>query len=175
MNDNRLKFRKLAAAAARLADSKKASGIKIYDIAEKSDAAYFALIATVESQPQMRAVEDEVSVGLKRAEGVHALHRDGLLSRTWKVMDYGGLIVHIFEPAARAFYALDRLYEGCGQVDWEAKPSRRPAAGLRAPKAGNAAPFRPVAELRAPTAGNAALFRPAAKKAPAKKAAPRKK
>ncbi|MDQ7773026.1 MAG: ribosome silencing factor [Elusimicrobiales bacterium] len=146
MNDNRLKFRKLAAAAARLADSKKASDIRIYDIADKSDAAYFALIATVESQPQMRAVEDEVSVGLKRAEGVHALHRDGLLSRTWKVMDYGGLVVHVFEPSARAFYALDKLYDGCGQVDWEAKPARRPAA------------------KKAP-----------AKKAQAKKAAPRKK
>ncbi len=146
MNDNRLKFRKLAAAAARLADSKKASDIKIYDIADKSDAAYFALIATVGSQPQMRAVEDEVSVGLKRAEGVHALHRDGLLSRTWKVMDYGGLVVHVFEPSARAFYALDRLYDGCARVDWEAKPARGPAA------------------KRSP-----------AKKAPAKKAAPRKK
>lgn len=146
MNDNRLRFRKLAAAAARLADSRKAADIKVYDIADRSDAAYFALISTVESQPQMRAVEDEISVGLKRAEGVHALHRDGLLSRTWKVMDYGGLVVHIFEPSARAFYALDRLYDGCGLVDWQAKPARRPAA------------------KKAP-----------AKKAQAKKAAPRKK
>ncbi|HBE88091.1 MAG TPA: ribosome silencing factor [Elusimicrobia bacterium] len=156
MNDNRLKFRKLAAAAARLADDKKASDITIYDIAAKSDAAYFALIATVESQPQMRAVEDEISVGLKRAEGVHALHRDGLLSRTWKVMDYGGLVVHIFEPSARAFYALDRLYDGCAGVEWQAKPAPKPA-----PKK---APARKAAVKKAP-----------AKKAPAKKAAPRKK
>ncbi|HOI42204.1 MAG TPA: ribosome silencing factor [Elusimicrobiales bacterium] len=151
MNDNRLRFRKLAAAAARLADSKKASDIKIYDIADKSDAAYFALIATVGSQPQMRAVEDEVSAGLKRGEGAYALHRDGLLSRTWKVMDYGGLVVHIFEPSARVFYALDRLYDGCAVVDWQAKPSRRPAAAKAPAK------------------------KTAAKKNPARKAAPRKK
>jgi ribosome-associated protein len=128
MNDNRFRFRKLAAAAARLADSKKASDIKISDIADKSDAAYFALLSTVESQPQMRAVEDEISVELKRGEGVHALHRDGLLSRTWKVMDYGGLVVHVFEPSARVFYALDRLYEDCALVDWQDKPARKPAA-----------------------------------------------
>jgi ribosome-associated protein len=128
MNDNRNKFRKLAATAARLADSKKASDIRIYDIADKSDAAYFALVSTVESQPQMRAVEDEISVGLKRDEGLFVLHRDGLMSRTWKVMDYGGLVVHIFEPSARAFYALDRLYDGCAAVDWQAKPARKPAA-----------------------------------------------
>jgi ribosome-associated protein len=152
MNDNRLRFRKLAAAAARLADSKKASDIKIYDIADKSDAAYFALISTVESQPQMRAVEDEVSAGLKRGEGAYALHRDGLMSRTWKVMDYGGLVVHIFEPSARAFYALDRLYDGCELVDWQARSVRRTAA--------KGAPAK----------------RTPAKKAPAaRKAAPRKK
>ncbi len=152
MNDNRLRFRKLAAAAARLADSKMASDIRIYDIADKSDAAYFALVSTVESQPQMRAVEDEISVGLKRAEGAFALHRDGLLSRTWKVMDYGGLVVHVFEPSARAFYALDRLYAGCGLVDWQAKPARRSPAAKSPAKKGPA------------------------KKAPAKKAAkPRKK
>lgn len=131
MNDNKLMFKSLAVAAARLADSIKALDIKIYDIAGKSDAAYFAMISTVESQPQMRAVEDEISVGLKRAEGLHSLHRDGLLSRTWKVMDYGGLIVHIFEPSARAFYALDRLYDGCAAVEWQA-PARK-AAPKKAP------------------------------------------
>lgn len=146
MNDNRLMFKNLAVSAARLADSRKALDIKIFDIAGKSDAAYFALVSTVESQPQMRAVEDEISVGLKHAEGIHALHRDGLMSRTWKVMDYGGLIVHIFEPSARAFYALDRLYDGCAAVDWQAKPVRK-AAAKKAPA--KKAPARKTAAKKA--------------------------
>ncbi|MDT8286241.1 MAG: ribosome silencing factor [Elusimicrobiales bacterium] len=170
MNDNRLKFRKLAAAAAKLADDKKASDIKIYDIADKSDAAYFSLVVTVESQPQMRAVEDEISVGLKRDEGLHVLHRDGLMSRTWKVMDYGGLVVHVFEPSARAFYALDRLYEDCAVVEWQAKPARVPAAKKE--------PAGKVPASKAPARKTPAKKAPAKKtpgrKAPVKKASSKK-
>lgn len=163
MTGNKLMFKKLAAAAARLADSKQASDIIVYDVSDKSDAAYFAMVATVGSQPQMRAVEDEVAVGLKHAEGTYPLHRDGLMSRTWKVVDYGGLVVHIFESAARTFYALDRLYEGCETVAWMPKPAAVKPAAKKAP-------------AKKSVAKKAAVKKAAPKKPALKKAAkPRKK
>jgi len=111
-------YAKLAVKAARLADSKKAGEIIIYDISRNSSLFYYAVLATVEALPQLRAVEEEIVTELKK-DGAYSQHRDGSSCAKWRALDYGGFIVHIFDSQTRRLYALDKLYASCRQIPWE--------------------------------------------------------
>ena len=111
-------FKKLALLAANAADDKKAKAIVLLHVKPVSGVADYVVIASTDSTPQLEAVEDHVKKTLKD-EGVLALHRDGRLSDRWRVLDYGGLLVHLMHPDARAFYRLESLFEGAKKVKWE--------------------------------------------------------
>lgn len=111
-------FKRLALLAAHAADDRKAENIVLLHIRPVSGVADYAVIASTTSTPMLEAVEDHVKKALKDA-GVLALHRDGRLSDRWRVLDYGGLLVHLMHPEARAFYRLESLFEGAKKVEWE--------------------------------------------------------
>ena len=46
-------------------------------------------------------------------------HRDGRLSESWRVLDYGGLLVHLMHPSAREHYRLETVFDGAKKVRWE--------------------------------------------------------
>ena len=126
MTNPKSSFKSIALAAARAGDSKKAHPVLVYDLGGKSPLADYAVLMGVESGPQLDAVEEEVSVQLKH-QGIYCLHKDGMRSRTWKVMDYGGVLVHIYDGKAAEFYAIDKIYSGSKPVEWEEKPAAAPA------------------------------------------------
>lgn len=117
-------LKKLAVLAAKAADSKKARNISVLNLAEKSSLADWMIIASVDSHPQMKAVEDEITKALK-AGGTRKLHADGAQSDTWKVLDYGGIIIHLFNSDTRDFYALDRLYHWAQPVLWRRRKKKK--------------------------------------------------
>ncbi|MBI4801458.1 MAG: ribosome silencing factor [Elusimicrobia bacterium] len=121
----RFKFKKIAVKAARLADAKKAESIAVYDLASRSGLADYVMAATVDSPVHLEAVDEEISGRLKK-EGIRPLYRDGAQSKKWKVLDYGGLIIHLMERQTRLHYSLDRIFDGIKQVPWEA-PASAPA------------------------------------------------
>jgi ribosome-associated protein len=161
MTDNRNKFRKIAVAAARIGDAKKAEPVAVYDLAGTSPLADYAVLMMVESAPQLEAVEEDIVHKLKQ-EGVFCLHKDGMRSRSWKVLDYGGTLVHIYDTKAAEFYAIDKVYAGCKQVQWEEKPAPAP----KEPAVKKAA-RKPAAKK--PAARKTAAKKPAAKKTSKKK------
>ena len=129
-------YGKLAAKAAILADSKKAENIVIYDISKNSSVFYYAVIVTVQSLPQIKAVEEELITALKK-DGAYSEHRDGASSAKWRALDYGGFIVHIFEPETRLVYALDKLYSDCPVLKW--KEDKTPKKAVKTKKIKNPA------------------------------------
>ena len=71
--------------------------------------------------PSARELSFEERVQAQEAiEGVYAAHREGPGSPSWRVVDYGGLMVHIMRPQARDFYQLDKLYDSAKRFPWEA-------------------------------------------------------
>lgn len=167
MSNPKSSFKKIAVTAARLGDAKKAHPVLVYDLCGKSPLADYAVLLGVESAPQLEAVEEEVVVKLKH-EGVYCLHKDGMRSKNWKVLDYGGTLVHIYDGKAAEFYAIDKVYGAYKPVEWQEPapapaPARKAAAKKPAKKAEKKAPAK-----KAP-AKKAAAKKPA-KKAPAKKA-----
>ncbi len=176
MKNNKNEFKNIAITVARLADAKKAEGVAIYDMAGRSELADYVVVVTVDNPTQLDAVDDEISINLKK-EGFYAIYRDGMKSKNWKVLDYGGIIVHIFEKQAREFYSFDKVYAGYSAIKWEEKTAvqTQQRGGKTARQQDSAA----VTGARKPvqkkaTAASSKSKKTAAKKAPAKKAAAKK-
>jgi len=80
----------------------------------------YLLLSSGGSPPQIRAIADHVKDRLAAA-GFILLRREGYAVGRWVLLDYGDLIVHVFHPHERSFYALERL--------WGDAPVLRPADG----------------------------------------------
>jgi len=115
-------FLALARLAARCADEKKAEDVTLLDLSKTAGMADYFLLASVESQPQMQAVYDHIMRHVRDDYGLVPLHRDGIGSPQWTVVDYGGLVVHLFHQSAREFYGLERLWGDAKLLEWREKP-----------------------------------------------------
>lgn len=112
------KFKKLAIKAARIGDAKKAENVVVYRTDKNSSLADYTVVMSADSVPQLEALQDSISKDFKE-EGLFPLYKDGDASRSWRVMDYGGLIIHIFETGARGFYVMDELFDACPRLSWK--------------------------------------------------------
>lgn len=115
-------FRKFALAAARAAAEKKAEEVKIFDLRRKAGLADYLIVATVFSPAQMDAVEEMIQQEMDQ-QRISRLRHEGTHSHLWRVLDYGGMLIHLLHEQAREFYGLDRLFADAKKVDW--KPARR--------------------------------------------------
>ena len=79
-----------------------------------SFADYF-VICNAETHRHTEALRQEIMKGLKK-NGAQMLHMEGDRDSGWVLLDYGDVIVHIFSPAEREYYQLDRLWEGATTV-----------------------------------------------------------
>jgi ribosome-associated protein len=107
------KAKALAVASAIL--DKKATDVLILHIASLTSLADYLVIGSGESERQARAIADHVSDSLS-ATGHAPLSTEGASSAKWVVMDFGDVIVHIFQKDIREHYALERLWSDAGQV-----------------------------------------------------------
>ncbi|MGD0497111.1 MAG: ribosome silencing factor [Bryobacteraceae bacterium] len=103
--------------AVRAAESKKASDIKVLDLTGISSFADFFVICTGANQKQVQAIGDEVNLRLKREAGELPFSVEGYNQADWILADYGDLLVHIFSPKAREYYALERLWRSAKRVE----------------------------------------------------------
>lgn len=107
----------MALLAARAADDKHGEQIVILDIRKLTAIADYMVVATANSTPHARALSEEIEQVFTRA-GVSVLHREGDRDASWRVLDYGGVVVHIMHDEARTFYALDKLWCDARKVRW---------------------------------------------------------
>ena len=113
-------FKAMAVAAARAAYDRKGESIVLWDVRENSIVADFLLLVSVTSPAHLEAVDAAVS-DLLEESGLVLRHRDGKNSNVWRVLDYGGLLVHLMNTEARAFYALDKLHHETPKQRWLAR------------------------------------------------------
>lgn len=165
-------YRKIAVKAAEAGDDKKAEGVRVLDLCGRSTLADFVVLMTVESAPQLEAVEEEISVRLKR-EGTYCLHRDGMRSKNWRVLDYGGVLVHVFDAKAAEFYSIEKVYSDARPVEWQAAPAapaaKRPAPAKKPARKAAGKPAKRIAK-KAPSKAAKKPAKKAVKKTPTKKA-----
>ena len=113
---NPIEPKQLAAAAATLALRKKGADIRVYDVSEHIKVAdYFVLVSGL-SRPHVKALYDEIHVQLKALGETHT-RAEGADLGWWVLLDYVDVVVHILQPEAREYYALDALYRDCPELD----------------------------------------------------------
>lgn len=91
-----------------LAD-KKAEDIKIINIEEVSVLADYFLIASGTNRNQVQALADNVEEELYKA-GYPVKQTEGYRSANWVLLDFGDIIVHVFDSENRVFYDLERIW-----------------------------------------------------------------
>ncbi len=79
------------------------------DIRPISPLADYFVICSGNSERQVKALVEEISLRMKEEQTI-PLHIEGVPSSGWVLMDYGAVIVHIFAPAEREYYQLEKLW-----------------------------------------------------------------
>ena len=110
--------KKMALLAVEALEDKKAEDITIIDISEVSVLADYFIIADGNNKNQVQAMVDNVDETLGRA-GFEAKQIEGTRNSSWVLMDYGDMIVHVFDEENRLFYDLERIWSDGKQVDPE--------------------------------------------------------
>lgn len=101
--------------AVEAAQSKKAGGITVLDLAGLGAFTEYFVICTGYSTPQLQAICNEIEEVLYKEKKRTPEHREGHRSAEWALLDFGSFIVHVFGEQARRYYDLERL--------WRAAPS----------------------------------------------------
>lgn len=111
--DNTLELA-LALAAATI--DKKAADPVLLQVSDLVSYADYLLVVTATSRPHVEAiVEDCAAIG--KAAGSPAISQEGLETGKWALVDFGDVVLHIFQPAERAYYDLETLWIEATRVD----------------------------------------------------------
>ena len=125
--------RAFAIEAARALNDDKCTDVLVLDVAAVSSVTDWIVIATGTSDRQMRGVLHNVA-DLGETLGHTAVRTSSDERATWLLADFVDVIVHLFEPNARAYYDLEMLWGDAPRIPWERPKGERPPHAK--PKAG---------------------------------------
>ncbi|MDI6801017.1 MAG: ribosome silencing factor [Thermodesulfovibrionales bacterium] len=109
--------------AARAADAKKSKDTLILELGNLTVIADYFVICSGESTTQVKAIVENIEKTLK-AQGVKTQNIEGLSFAKWVLMDYGDMIVHVFEDETRAYYELEKLWLDAPRIPLEFHPGK---------------------------------------------------
>lgn len=110
----------MARAAADALYAKNGTDIVLLDVEEAFFLSDIFVIATGSSRTNVQALADHVEEQLKNSHDLKPLRVEGRTEGEWVLVDFGDIIVHIFQDEPREFYSLERLWGDAGEVSWEA-------------------------------------------------------
>ena len=87
-----------------------ASDILLLDIRDGCSFTDYFVICNGESERQLKAISDEIDEMLS-SEGISSRRHQGNAASGWIILDLGDIVVHIFSPELREFYALEEMWE----------------------------------------------------------------
>lgn len=102
--------------AARAADDKGATAPVALQVGEKFGLADVFLVLSGTVERNVQSISDAIEDAMNDA-GVRTVRREGRESGRWVLIDFGGLIVHVFHQEERDFYQLEKLWQDCPVID----------------------------------------------------------
>ena len=108
--------KELAIAVCKALADKRGKDIVALYVREKTDLCDYFVIASGSNAPQIRAMGERVEELVEREYGVTPTRTEGVRDGRWAVVDYGDVIVHIFNDETRLFYHLERLWTDGGNL-----------------------------------------------------------
>lgn len=110
-------YKEQALVAARAIDEKKGTDIVIQDVSNLLNVTDYFIIGTGANNRRVDAIAEEVEEQLTKEFGVKPVSIEGLDECKWVLMDYGPIVVHIFQPDARDYYRLEQLWSSAPTID----------------------------------------------------------
>ena len=114
--ENNVNSRDLALEVCKALADKRGKDIVALYVREKTDLCDYFVIASGSNAPQIRAMGERVEELVEREYGVTPTRTEGVRDGRWAVVDYGDVIVHIFNDETRLFYHLERLWTDGGNL-----------------------------------------------------------
>ena len=112
------KAKEMARLAYKALEDKKAEDIRVINIEKVSVLADYFLIASGMNKNQVQAMADNVDEILHKA-GYPSKQMEGYKTANWILMDYGDIIVHVFDRENRLFYDLERIWRDGESISLE--------------------------------------------------------
>jgi ribosome-associated protein len=109
-----------AVIAARAADEKNGLDTLVLDVADVLSITDFFVVTSASNTRLVRAIADEIELKLREADAGKPLRIEGMDEGTWVLLDYGDLVIHIFDDEERSFYEIERLYRDVPVIVWNA-------------------------------------------------------
>ncbi len=88
---------------------KQAVDILMLDIRQVTSFADYFVICSADSGRQINAISDEID-GVLSKEGINIYHREGSADSGWVLLDFGAVIVHVFDQTTREYFDLEQLW-----------------------------------------------------------------
>mgnify|MGYP002516947314 CR=1 FL=1 len=107
----------IARVAAVAADSKKATDLVLIDLIGTTDVCDYFLICNGANNRQVDAIVDEIREKVFQNCGVRPTSCEGREASHWVLVDYGSVVVHVFDPETRDFYRLEKLWADAPRID----------------------------------------------------------
>ncbi|QDU90866.1 Ribosomal silencing factor RsfS [Pirellulimonas nuda] len=106
----------LALSAARTAEDNRGEDVVILDMREITPVFDYFVIATGNSRRQLHAISEEIDHTLEDDLGDRRMGIEGYSESRWILLDYGNVVVHMFDEETRAFYSLEELWADAPKV-----------------------------------------------------------
>lgn len=107
----------LATAAARTAAENQACDIVLLDMTKHTALFDYFLVVTGTSRRQLHAISEEIDHKLEDDLGDKRMGIEGYDESRWIILDYGTVVIHIFDEETRQFYSLENLWADAERVD----------------------------------------------------------
>ncbi len=114
-----------ALVAARVADDKQGRDTIVLFVGDVLAITDYFVITSGTNSRQVRTMAEEIEKSIRAEGGPSPLRVEGLRDLTWVLLDYGDLVVHVFDDETRRFYDIERLYRDVPVVAWRPVPSLR--------------------------------------------------
>ena len=116
--------RRLALTAARVADETRASDVRVLDLRGLTEVFDYFVLATGSSRRQLHAIADEIEKVVKAELHDRKRGSEGYEEGRWIVLDYGDVMVHLFDAEAREYWDIEQLWSGAKAVPLPAGAAR---------------------------------------------------
>jgi ribosome-associated protein len=115
--DRQERSHQIALAAARTAADNNGKDIVVLDLREQTPIFDYFVIATGTSRRQLHAIADDIDNVLEKELGDHRLGIEGYQESHWVILDYGDVVIHLFDENTRKYYDLEGLWGAAPRVD----------------------------------------------------------
>ena len=112
----------LAVAAAHTAEENRGSDIVVLDVRKLTSIFDYFVIATGTSRRQIHAMSEEIDHKLEDDLGDQRMGIEGYAESRWILLDYGTVVVHLFDDETRKYFALEELWAEAPRVVWQEAP-----------------------------------------------------